>query len=99
MIDDAGADKGIAIPIKIHAPWVARAFSEDFELFCARLKARHGGRHENSVVLRLVGLSDPGSGEYPMSHIKPAIGTPGKAIQKFMTILQSKPCHDHLARV
>ena len=53
MIDDTGADEGVARAIKIHAPGVARAIRKHFELHAARLKACDGRRDFDARLRRL----------------------------------------------
>ena len=99
MIDHAGADKGVARAIEIHSPRIARAVREDLELFCARMIAGHCGIDFDRRKIRISGIFHHRIREHAMSHVKPAVRSPGEAVEQFMPILQAKAALQHGAPV
>ena len=89
MINDAGADKGVPIAVKINAPRIARAVGEDFKLFRARMETSNGGVHHHSGFARF-GNFHFGTGENPMRQIKPAVRSPSETVQQFVTVLHAE---------
>src|SRR5947209_936879 len=89
VIDYAGADKSIAIPIKVNAPWIASALGEYFEFLGIRMVARDRGRNFDAGR-RGFGDFNLRMREHAMSHVKPAIGTPGESVEQFVSIVETE---------
>ena len=89
VIDDAGADEGIAPGVEVHAPWIGRALGEDLHAPGLRLKTRHPRRQQHgfSRLGRIHGLSP---GEHPVGHVHLPIGTPREAIEEFVPVFEAK---------
>src|SRR5690349_5656882 len=90
MINDTGADKGVAGTIEIDAPGIARAISKHFELPGARMITGHGGVHFYPCVIGIVRILDDRMSKHTMGHVKPPIRSPGKTIEQFVAIMKAK---------
>ena len=87
MIDDTGADEGVAPGIEVHAPRIGRALGEDLHAPGLRLKTRHPRRQQHGFP-RLGRIHGLGPGEHPVGHVHLPIGTPGEAIEEFMPVFE-----------
>src|SRR6266567_4564543 len=90
MIDHAGTDESVPSAIKIDPPRIARAIGKNLEFFGARMIASHSRIYLYSAVFRVCGVFHHRVSENPVGHIKPAVRTPGEAVQKLMSIIQAK---------
>ena len=93
MINHTGAHKRVAIPVEIDAPRIARAVGIDLEFPGARIKARHGRIHDHAVIVGILRVLYFGVREDAMGHVQQAIGSPGKAIEQLVPVLQAKTGH------
>src|ERR1051326_3421888 len=89
MVNDARADECVAVAVEIDSPWVASTIGEDFEFFRVRLIPRNCRRDLDTGRAGLRNFH-PRMGEHAMSHVKPAIGTPGKSVEQFVTIIEAE---------
>ena len=94
MINDTGADEGVAPGVEVHAPRIGCALGEDLHAPGLRLKTRHSRRQQNGFS-RLGRIHGLGPGEHPVGHVHLAVGTPGEAIKEFVPVFETKPGLDN----
>src|SRR5829696_4519494 len=90
MIDDAGADESVAVAIEVYSPGIARAIGEDLDFFCSRMISRDRGIDFNPIIIGVVRILDLRIREDSVSHVEPAVGSPGEAVEQFVAILQAE---------
>src|SRR5260370_42701759 len=85
--DDACFTKRLPVIVKVQAPGIARPVGEDFEDMARRLVAPDPGVDRHALVVRCAGLADSRVSEHPMAAVQPAIGPPGKSVQRFVRVV------------
>ena len=98
MVDDAGADKRVAVTVEINAPGVAGAIGKNLELLRAWMIASDG-RGDFDAGRRSFGNLHPRMSEHPVRHVEPAIRPPRKSVQQFMPIIESETIEQDRARI
>ena len=87
MRDDAGGDEKIAALVKVDPPGIARAVGIDLELFSHRMKAPDARIDFLALLLGGPGFADLRVGEDTVTSVKPAVGSPGESVQRFVGVL------------
>ncbi|MCG3778066.1 MAG: hypothetical protein JW388_0773 [Nitrospira sp.] len=95
VVDDAGAEKGVADTVEIHAPRIAGAIGVNFKFLCLDIESRNGSIHPHGVALGNIGIGDVGMSENSVGHVELAIGSPSESIQEFVTIFKSESGHEN----
>ena len=93
MIDDAGADEGVAPGVEVDPPRIGRALGEDLHAPGLRLEAGHPRRQQHRFP-RLGRIHGLGPGEHPVGHVHLAVGAPGEAIEELVPVFETKACLD-----
>ena len=95
VIDDAGADEGIAGMIECNAPGIAGAFTEDLKFAGAGMDAEQSAGEVPwflvfAVVWVFGAVRDMGRIEDSVETIQPAIGAPGEGVGEFVCIIAAE---------
>ena len=89
VIDDAGADEGVAPGVEVDPPRIGRALGEDLHAPGLGLEAGHPRRQQHGFS-RLGRIHGLGPGEHPVGHVHLAVGAPGEAVEEFVSVFETK---------
>src|ERR1043166_5447741 len=73
MRNDARLDEALAVLVEVHAPRIARAFGENFELMLRGMITPHRGIDPLALCFRRAGLADIRRTEHAVTSVKPAV--------------------------
>ena len=92
MHDHTRAHECVPALVPVHAPGIARAIGEDFEIFRARVIPREGRIHGHARTFWVIWITNLRMREDPFGHIKPAIRSPGETVEQLVPVLHTEAC-------